>query len=283
MTFPRARAGAGAGAGAGALLLVFAATAAAFGACGGKTGEEGSDAGADSGSGSGGGAGVSSGGGSGGSSSSGGSSGAGSGSSSGSPTTSSSSGGSPDATVPTPACPPVPPTDGTPCSPAPGGSECEYGGDANRRCTTLASCAFPTTPNGPSTWKVVPPAPTCGVNPPGCPPTLEAGAVAFCPAGLGTCEYAGGACGCQPCVTDAGSPGGGLWTCRTYADVAPGCPNPRPLLGTACSAPEGTECYYDYDACCTGASLGPGMICTGGTWRWRGIGGECACGIPVCP
>jgi hypothetical protein len=81
---------------------------------------------------------------------------------------------------------------------------------------------------------------------------IEAGA--SCPTFGQVCEYAEGSCGCGFVghVSDQ-------WVCDTPA--GPGCPAPRPKLGSAC-APDGLAC--DYGAC---TILGnPSMTCDGGVW-----------------
>jgi hypothetical protein len=168
-----------------------------------------------------------------------------------------------------PRCPATPPAEGDPCDPEPVPLQCEYGGDAWARCTTIASCLlFPLDGGGAFQFHVGT-ATDCPPNPPECPPDL-ASALSLVDAGRSStdasaldgpaCVYTAGICGFP-----ASSLGGGCgWMCRQQADVGAGCPAPRPLAGTPCSD-EGLECPYD-EQCGPNFSLGSNMVCQFGHW-----------------
>ena len=177
------------------------------------------------------------------------------------------SGGSPSK-----ACPTALPTSGAACSNE--GQACEYGGDAERLCTSVAQCTS-------GAWSIHTPPASCGQQPASCPATF--GAVAqgtTCAADGPLCEYPEGFCGCEVCSGDGGVANGAIWHCNAWAAVIAACPTmPRPRLGEACST-EGQECDYGY--CCSGPALGPYMKCQGGAWiPWEN--GACSCSIATCP
>lgn len=168
-------------------------------------------------------------------------------------------------------CPSSPPLSGAPCSSTDGLHVCEYGGDANSRCTTGARCF-----NG--AWSVDAPDPACEQQPAACPASFaEVAQGTLCPLTTGVCAYPEGLCGCRPCLADAGT--GAIWHCNAWTSAGEGCPSPRPLLGSACAV-EAAEC--DYGHCCGRPALGPSMKCVAGTWeQW--VNGGCACAVPTCP
>jgi len=157
-------------------------------------------------------------------------------------------------------------------------SSCEYGGNAYGACTTIAVCGAGVISLG--SWTVTPAPSGCGTNAAECPATYGFGEGSACPL-PGTCDYPQGRCGCLSCLSDAGT-AGGYWHCRAWDDPSVGasCPAERPLIGTACTVPEGTVCFYD--ACCGGPSLGPSVQCTGGAWG-EYASGECSCTVAFCP
>ena len=157
-------------------------------------------------------------------------------------------------------------------------SSCEYGGNAYGACTTIAVCGTGVISLG--SWTVTPAPNRCGTNAAACPATYGLGEGSACPL-PGTCDYPQGRCGCLSCLSDAGT-AGGYWHCRAWDDPSVGasCPAERPLIGTACTVPEGTVCFYD--ACCGGPSLGPSVQCTGGAWG-EYASGECSCTVAFCP
>ena len=174
-------------------------------------------------------------------------------------------GGTPgDGATPT-TCPSSAPTDGTDCA---GMGSCEWGGDSHSRCTTVGACYG-------GKWHITQPT-NCG-NVKECPMTYAAvaeGSACPLPNG-GTCYYDEGACGCYPCQAE-----GGMmvtqWKCRPWSSV-PGCPSPRPLLGTKCTQ-EGQVC--DYSGCCN-ISLGSAEVCTKGVWS-AGVQVGCSCALNPC-
>lgn len=233
---------------AGALGIAVAFFFACSAACGGATthppGENGP--GSSSGGSSGGGASSGSGG-----------SGSGGGSSGGTGSGSSSGGGK------SPNCPSSPPTNGGTCT-SPNLS-CEYGGDPNIACDTVLNCE----PTGLSnaTWVLsqsFPNGETCPTPAPGtdgCPAAYPASNTSCdLPSAL-TCGYPQGLCGCGFPCDGACLPvdGGAVWICE---DPGQGCPEPRPLAGTACSD-EGLACNY---GSCNLPGGPAGMTCTDGFW-----------------
>jgi hypothetical protein len=191
--------------------------------------------------------------------------------------------GPPDASTPPPSgrdsrCPATAPANGASCDPTFGPLECEYGGDAQGRCTTLAACAL--TPPADAFAYVVTPSTYCvAANEPSCPVSLEA-AMALPSFGVPfdgglsprcnpdggleptvACDYPGGACSCV--FSNAAAT---ACYCLTGADVTQGnsrCPMQRPLAGDGCTV-EGAWCAYDPP--CLGVSLGPSMMCADGHW-----------------
>ncbi len=98
--------------------------------------------------------------------------------------------------------------------------------------------------------------PDPGKNPSACPATLAAvpQGESCSPAGL-ECVYPSGVCDCNapfgPIMVDGG---GSSWGCLPE----PGCPMPRPRLGSACGT-EGQNCTYQQ---CSYA-----QSCQGGLWQ----------------
>jgi hypothetical protein len=163
-------------------------------------------------------------------------------------------------------CPADVPEAGTPCSspqpPFPFEAQCEYGADPH--CTTTATCD--------KQWTVLP----CPQSPTGCPAAFDAGAGGACAPVKGVCDYPQGQCGCLGCNGGAAcpdlcgpdaSPTGTVWQCASWP-MPPGCPWPRPLLGTPCSGPPGNRvCDYGvgiFDTC--SVPLDPRQACVGGRW-----------------
>jgi hypothetical protein len=199
-----------------------------------------------------------------------------------------------DAEKPTPAvpkgrdprCPAKAPAMGDPCVPDLAPLECEYGGDAWKRCTTFAQCALDR--DEAFHFRIDPASPCTAPNAPECPATFsdatalaaqlgDAGAppLATSDAGAGAdglaCNYSEGACGCMS-GPSLSFPNRCFWTCRSGAalgavDGGTPCPWPRPLAGDPCAA--GLECNYDVP-CGAGDSLGPSMVCPNGYWAQAG-------------
>jgi hypothetical protein len=172
-----------------------------------------------------------------------------------------------------PRCPSGAPSMGDPCNPMPAPLQCEYGGGAWGRCTTVALCALE--PDGTFGFQITQ-GPGCpAANVAACPsafgtdpmdagaPALDAGA---CTAGAPlSCSYDEGVCGC------VNSPGGPMWGCRARSSVTPTpaagpvCPAKRPLAGDGCSS-EGENCDYD-SPCDSAISLGLNLYCENGYWE----------------
>jgi hypothetical protein len=161
-----------------------------------------------------------------------------------------------------PGCPVTLPQAGSPCVPPASPSsvywECEYGTDPH--CTSIAACGSPAG-NPPYIWVVFPPDSACGGNPATCPTSFSQPPAVTC--ALPTaCFFPQGACYCASCTPTFCSPtpcadkdAGTEWQCAPWPE-RPGCPNPRPLLGTPCSSP---------NQLCNG----PGslwMLCADGYW-----------------
>ena len=151
-------------------------------------------------------------------------------------------------------CPTAAPTAGTTCSDE--SLQCEYG-DAwwNVACDVVVQCDS-------GQWKSVqlayePCSPKPGPNPASCPATA-----ASVPQGSAcaprdtTCYYPDMFCQCSvplggPVEIDGGS---ASWSCLP----GDGCPFPRPLLGTACTA---NTVICNYEECSYG------QMCVNGSWQ----------------
>jgi hypothetical protein len=161
-------------------------------------------------------------------------------------------GGVLDATPPwSPVCPTAQPADGAPCSAQ--GIECEYGpGDYNIQCDSVMQCQS-------GAWRsfqfVGAGCPTPGPNPASCPADFVGvpQGQSCMPAGMG-CVYPEGHCTCDvpfgPVQIDGGN---ATWSCLPE----PGCPMPRPRLGSACTG----QVTCTYEQCSFGES------CMGGVWQ----------------
>jgi hypothetical protein len=163
-------------------------------------------------------------------------------------------------------CPSSLPADGSPC-PMELPYVCEYGD--NVHCTTTASCYRPGS-GGQLTWHVTPPDPTCGHNAAQCPSSFGTPPNgSACPVAA-TCDYTEGRCTCASCFGDAGAQTD--WTCAPWL-MPPNCPEPRPLLGTAC-AQDNQECAYG-PPCCGVVDTGPDMKCIAGVWTALMVACDC--------
>jgi hypothetical protein len=156
---------------------------------------------------------------------------------------------------PGPACPAAQPAVGAPCSHE--SLECEYGTSQYPGCDAIVQCSagFWGTAFGPAGF-----CPT-GPNPDGCPASMndvsDGGVTCGTPGQ--TCHYALGQCYCGDVFgppiepVDGGPPV--TWSCD---DPGPGCPQPRPRVGSPCTQ-EGQSCQY---LACDWAQQ-----CTGGLWQ----------------
>ncbi len=206
-------------------------------------------------------------------SASGGSSGSSSGSSSGG-TTSSSSGSSSGGTTssssgsPVAGCPGSLPTQFAPCSE--NGLVCEWGTSPDPSCDDSATCnsgswAIPSAPAG----VCAPSAPIV------CPSSFASVArMSACTPYGGFCDYPEGRCACSvPEGPAMMNPPSAIWLCQ---DAGPGCPTPRPRLGTPCSPKEeGMQC--DYGSCTVPG--GSAEQCTAGVWMPAAVGCPLAAGV----
>jgi hypothetical protein len=153
----------------------------------------------------------------------------------------------------------VPPSEGCPTNP-PSQDEtcdniglwCEYGSAPDPYCDGLWQCG----PSG--TWQPR----GNGICPPPdamCPASYADadGDHGKCPIENQACDYPQGTCICSQDPGGLPVANGPLWGC---IPVTPGCPSPRPRLGTTCDVSSGTSC--DYGAC----SGGVAEDCVDGYW-----------------
>ena len=163
-----------------------------------------------------------------------------------------------------PRCPAAIPMASEACNPDSGPLECEFGGDALGRCTTLAVCALQ--PDGTFHFVVASSSSDmCGSNAAECPSSFAV-ASALVGADAGPCadpspplcDYAEGMCGCGNVSSAAG------WACETR-QATPDCPAFRPLSGNACPT-EGVQCFYG-NPCQRSAYEGTPLVWTGGYWE----------------
>jgi hypothetical protein len=122
---------------------------------------------------------------------------------------------------------------------------CEWGNDPNPSCNEVITCNS-------SGWSTPPPT-HC---PPGTCPARYVDVpkeMPCSPDGL-DCAYKEGQCDCAFTLPTGGvSP---VWQCAS----PPGCPEPRPRIGSSCTQ-QGLSC--DYGACTGGVEV----QCTGGVWQ----------------
>jgi hypothetical protein len=190
-----------------------------------------------------------------------------------------------------PRCPASPPENSQTCDRNPDPLECEYGGDALGRCTTLAVCALQ--PDGTYHFVIEPSTNQAEcTNPPACPPTyatateVEAGAV------LGECPQADAGTGlCSPGELDGCDYPEGICFCAiagmasnfgcTPRAANGDCPAVRPLSGDACPS-AGLQCYYGNP--CEGVYEGMPLVCSaGGYWEAFDAQYSCPAYEYVCP
>jgi len=177
-----------------------------------------------------------------------------------------------------PRCPASPPENSETCDPNPDPLECEYGGDALGRCTTLAICALQT--DGTYRFVVVPSAnePGC-TDAAGCPSTYAAAAAID--AGTGLCGPVSLACDYPEGTCSSAFDGTAInWACTSRAAVG-NCPATRPLSGDACPT-AGLQCYYGDP--CGGVYEGLPLTCSVGGY-WETFLAEYSCParlLPVC-
>jgi hypothetical protein len=161
-------------------------------------------------------------------------------------------------------CPASPPTSGS-CSPE--GLTCEWGTSNVADCDTVATCTG-------GLWSFAghnPGGLDCGGGPPIACPGSYAAVPVFkpCSPSGGYCDYPEGRCAC-------GTPPGpvqffdgsvaSVWECENPS--TPGCPQPRPRLGSACME-EGLSCDYGG---CGEVPGGNAEACKGGIWVTTFVG-----------
>lgn len=153
-----------------------------------------------------------------------------------------------------PVCPATIPTIGSTCTQET--VQCEYGKAWwNVSCDQVVQCDNGRWAGYQATFEPCTPEP--GPNSSACPADFAAVQQgSACTDTSLSCQYSQGTCACQvplggPILLDGG---GGSWGCTPE----PGCPVPRPRLGSACSL-EGTTCTYEECAY--------GQTCINGTWQ----------------
>ncbi len=159
-----------------------------------------------------------------------------------------------------PGCPTSAPAEGTSC--ATESLECEYG-DAwwNVACDVVMQCDSGQWQTAHLSYEPCTPEP--GPNPASCPATsMSVAQGSVCEANDSSCYYPDAFC---QCIVPLGGPvqidgGTAYWSCLP----GNGCPYPRPVLGSACTA-VGTYCTYE--------ECSYGQSCTDGAWQ----GSEEAC------
>jgi hypothetical protein len=162
--------------------------------------------------------------------------------------------GNPDASPWSAVCPASAPTPGDACSQE--NLQCEYGAAWwNIACDKVLQCQSGVWAAAMLAFDPCTPAP--GPNASVCPSSYAAVPTgAACGAQGTNCLYPQGECSCQfplggPLQIDGGN---ASWQCLPE----PGCPWPRPRIGSACSS-NGQSCTYE--ACSYG------QLCSGGTWQ----------------
>jgi hypothetical protein len=159
-------------------------------------------------------------------------------------------------------CPATPPTPGTACDVSPTDT-CEYGSSWWLVCNLVMTCTA-------GQWTVQPQYPACAEPDagPACPATWAEAQAIVADAAPSNCQfvscvYPEGWCGCGiGCGGGGGAPAprgelsGYFWCIPS----SPGCPEPRPLGGTACE-PDGGYCNYGFACGC-----GQEMRCDQGVW-----------------
>lgn len=171
-----------------------------------------------------------------------------------------------------PTCPASLPAIGSACDVE--NVECEYG-DAwwNVACDPVVQCQNGQWTTYQATFEPCSPQP--GPNPAACPPSYAAvDQGASCSDTTLSCVYAQAVCSCEQSL---GGPvqfeDGGVdayWGC----DPQPGCPMPRPRVGSACPT-EGASCEYEECAYV--------QVCQGGVWQGEAEGCAVAGGTGSSP
>lgn len=154
-------------------------------------------------------------------------------------------------------CPASAPASNGACS---GTIACEYGSDPDVSCDTVATCTS-------GEWFVRPASGTpCGTSlDPSCPATYAGiSQQSTCSSAGAQCSYPEARCSCQTHCGMVGRPEA-FWCCPDAPAGTPGCPSPRPRLGSACSS-DAAVC--DYGGCSGNVTL----KCTAGTWQPTQIG-----------
>jgi hypothetical protein len=159
----------------------------------------------------------------------------------------------PDASVSwSPICPASQPTEGSPCNVQ--DVDCEYGDNFVPGCNVVLECS-----QGVWAGAIVNGGGACdaGANPAACPSSYsDVPNGAACDDPDDTCLYpTSGVCQCNY-PADPEPDAGPFWFCGP----GPGCPMPRPRLGSACAMP-GLDCEYE--------SCGVAQDCQNGVWQFN--------------
>jgi len=157
-------------------------------------------------------------------------------------------------------CPTLQPTVGRPCTTS---LACEYGSDPSIDCDTVMYC------DG-GVWEIayVPFDAGCGkTNSATCPATFSDMTEHAACTGNVECYYPEARCWCVPAACPGlGCPAPNAWRCDISVWPDAGCPDPRPRLGTPCSAGElELLCKYDDVAC-------QFLLCRAGAWQLAILG-----------
>ena len=151
------------------------------------------------------------------------------------------------------ACPTARPNAGSRCAFS-GYADCEYGSDPEPSCDTIVECVA-----GGWTTSSEPEDAGCGTtNSPLCPAAFsdvtDQGPCAADASGLAgvECYYPEARCWCSLGTAPA------TWQCDIT--TMPGCPEPRPRIGTPCD-PSDAALFCNYASC-------TGQACRAGTWQF---------------
>jgi hypothetical protein len=156
---------------------------------------------------------------------------------------------------PSPICPAQAPAENTSCGHE--GAQCEYGTNTDYLCNTLAVCSG-------GRWLYEKGFADCSTGlAPGCAPDSSSVPRGEACDPLGTrCNYPDVVCQCAyPNGPATMSP---LWECES---PGPGCPIPRPRIGSACDVPADVTCDYGSCTVTDGVLLG----CQDGAWVQQSV------------
>jgi hypothetical protein len=153
-------------------------------------------------------------------------------------------------------CPGQAPNVGDSCE---GTLECEYGSDPDVRCDVVVVC------KGGQWANEFPAREACATtNPATCPASFSDVGKTCSPVDI-TCVYPEARCSCSTHCGPLGFIGDGgpiaEWCCLDAPPSTPGCPSPRPRVGSACTAASSVTCDYGF---CEGNVA---LQCDDGSWQ----------------